>query len=153
VAEAAVMLAILTGAGAAWLFAVRADRERARTVTQEFDANAARDEARTATKKATEAGNAARDSAEGLRAEPHFRPAAGTFRSPAAHHVQPGREVNRHLIGRRHHLHLGRRDSWPKFAPDGRAVISQNSEGAHYWSGETSGAVRTIARGARFMSR
>jgi WD40 repeat protein/serine/threonine protein kinase len=41
-------------------------------------------------------------------------------------------------------------DSWPKFAPDGRAVLSSDGKGLEVWAGGKTDAVRTIPFGARY---
>jgi eukaryotic-like serine/threonine-protein kinase len=64
---AAVMLAILTGAGFASFFAVRAGNERAKAVDREREAIAARNLAETASAQSTIARKAAEDSAEEAR--------------------------------------------------------------------------------------
>jgi eukaryotic-like serine/threonine-protein kinase len=64
---AAVMLAILAGAGIASFYAVRADRERIRAVAREQEANSARNQAETAAVEANRARKAASDSAEEAR--------------------------------------------------------------------------------------
>ena len=40
-------------------------------------------------------------------------------------------------------------DSWPKFAPDGRAVLSSDGKGLEVWAGGEKDAVRTIPFGSR----
>ena len=41
-------------------------------------------------------------------------------------------------------------DSWPKFAPDGRAVLSSDGKGLEVWAGGEKDAVRTIPFGSRY---
>ena len=41
-------------------------------------------------------------------------------------------------------------DSWPKFAPDGRAVLSSDGKRLEVWAGAENDAVRTIPFGSRY---
>ena len=41
-------------------------------------------------------------------------------------------------------------DSWPRFAPDGRDVLSSDGKGLEVWAGGEKDAVRTIPFGSRY---